>query len=183
MNEGLIARRYATAMLKFAQERNAAAIVYRKMKLLEQNYITHPDLHKALLSPVLSAKDKELLLSTAVNIKPDGAYIGGIRLLIRNHREMYARPICLMYQKLYREAYHIDEVRITTATEVNKEVIARIRKVAETRSSNRMEVMHVIDPSIIGGFILKINSVEMDASIRKELKELRMQFDENAMYE
>lgn len=58
MNEGLIARRYALAMLKVAQKQHAAAEVYEKMKLFEQNYISHPDLHKALMSPVLSPRDK-----------------------------------------------------------------------------------------------------------------------------
>ena len=59
MDEGLIARRYALAMLKVAQKYNAAEEVYQKMKTFEQNYISHPDLHKALLNPILSPRDKE----------------------------------------------------------------------------------------------------------------------------
>lgn len=62
MDEGLIARRYALAMLKVAQKYNAAEEVYQKMKTFEQNYISHPDLHKALLNPILSPRDKEQLI-------------------------------------------------------------------------------------------------------------------------
>ena len=89
MDEGLIARRYAKAVFRYAQELNAADAVYEKMKLFEKNYIAHPDLQKALLNPLLSPEDKEMLLSTAIGIEPGEAYIKGIRLLIRNHREMY----------------------------------------------------------------------------------------------
>ena len=99
MDEGLIARRYALAMLKVAQKYNAAEEVYQKMKTFEQNYISHPDLHKALLNPILSPRDKEQLLTIAIGIEPGTLYLRGIRLLIKNHREMYIRSICLMYQK------------------------------------------------------------------------------------
>ena len=54
MDEGLIARRYAKAVFRYAQELNAADAVYEKMKLFEKNYIAHPDLQKALLNPLLS---------------------------------------------------------------------------------------------------------------------------------
>ena len=53
MDEGLIARRYAKAVFRYAQELNAADAVYEKMKLFEKNYIAHPDLQKDLLNPLL----------------------------------------------------------------------------------------------------------------------------------
>ena len=77
MDEGLIARRYAKAVFRYAQELNAADAVYEKMKLFEKNYIAHPDLQKALLNPLLSPEDKEMLLSTAIGIEPGEAYIKG----------------------------------------------------------------------------------------------------------
>ena len=59
MDEGLIARRYAKAVFRYAQELNAADAVYEKMKLFEKNYIAHPDLQKALLNPLLSPEDRK----------------------------------------------------------------------------------------------------------------------------
>lgn len=175
MNEGLIARRYALAMLKVAQKKNAAREVYEKMKLFEQNYISHPDLHKALMNPVLSPRDKELLLSTAIGIEPGTVYLKGIQLLIRNHREMYIRSICLMYQKLYRKAYQIGRVKIITAVALNEEVMNRIKKLVTDRTSKQIEFVERVDPSIIGGFILRVNSMQLDNSIGSELKEVAKQ--------
>lgn len=176
MNEGLIARRYATALLKFAQERGAAEAVYEKMKLFEQNYIAHPDLHKALLNPVLSQRDKELLLSTAVDIEPGDIYIRGIRLLLKNHREMYVRSICLMYQQIYRKTYHIARVTVITAVELEDSLLTRIKALVGRTTSDKVEFQHRIDPSVIGGFVLRVDSVQLDSSIRKELKDLRLKF-------
>lgn len=174
MNEGLIARRYASALLKFAQERGKADVVYEKMKLFQENYISHPDLHRALLSPVMSAKDKEMLLSTAVGIEPGDLYIRGIRLVIKNHREMYVRAICLMYQKLYRKAYHIGRVHITTAKELDPGIIGKIQKLVSSKTEVQLEFVHKVDPSIIGGFVLRINSMQLDASVSRELKDLKL---------
>ena len=80
MDEGLIARRYAKAVFRYAQELNAADAVYEKMKLFEKNYIAHPDLQKSLLNPLLSPEDKEMLLSTAIGIEPGEAYIKAMEL-------------------------------------------------------------------------------------------------------
>lgn len=175
MNEGLIARRYATALLKVAQENGVAEEVYEKMKLFEQNYIAYPDLHKALLNPVLSASDKELLLSTAIGIEPGDFYIRGVRLLIKNHREMYIRSICLMYQRLYRKAYQIGRVEIITASQLDDRAVDRIKKLVTDKTSNTVEFVERIDPSIIGGFILRVNSRQLDRSLSRGLREFKME--------
>lgn len=174
MNEGLIARRYATAILKVAQAHGAAGEVYEKMKLFEQNYVSHPDLQKALLNPVLSPKDKENLLTTAIGIEPGRFYVQGIRLLIHNHREMYIRQIGLMYQRLYRQAYHIGRVKIITATRLSEEAIDRIKKLVTDKTSHTVEFVERIDPSIIGGFILRVNSKQLDLSVSRGLREFKM---------
>ena len=57
MDEGLIARRYAKAVFRYAQELNAADAVYEKMKLFEKNYIAHPDLQNCLLYTSPSPRD------------------------------------------------------------------------------------------------------------------------------
>lgn len=172
MNEGLIARRYALALLKVAQKYHAEEEIYQKMKLFEQNFISHPDLQKALLNPVLSPRDKEQLLTTAVGIEPGNFYIKGIRIIIKNHREMYFRSICLMYQKLYRQIYQIGRVRIITATAMDRGIVDRIKKLITDRTSKQIEFVERIDPSIIGGFILRVNSKQLDNSIAGELKKI-----------
>ena len=169
MDEGLIARRYAKAVFRYAQELNAADAVYEKMKLFEKNYIAHPDLQKALLNPLLSPEDKEMLLSTAIGIEPGEAYIKGIRLLIRNHREMYVRSIC-------RAANGIIRVKIITAMELSDETMDKIKEFVRRHTDKTIEFVHKVDPSIIGGFILQIGSRQLDASLMKELKEMSLQF-------
>lgn len=176
MDEGLIARRYAKAMFHYAQELNIADVMYGKMKLFEKNYMAYPNLQKALLNPLLSPKDKERLLSTAIGIEPEDAYIQCIRLLIKNHREMYMRSICLMFQKIYRTENGIIRVKIITAMELSETTVEKIKEFVRRHTDKAIEFVHKIDPSIIGGFILQVDSRQLDASLAKELKALSLQF-------
>ena len=159
------------AMLKVAQKYNAAEEVYQKMKTFEQNYISHPDLHKALLNPILSPRDKEQLLTIAIGIEPGTLYLRGIRLLIKNHREMYIRSICLIYRKVYQ----IGRIKIITAVALKQETLDRIKKLVTDRTSRQIEFVEKVDPAIIGGFVLRVNSMQLDYSVGGELKKIAKQ--------
>ena len=148
MDEGVIARRYALAMLKVAQKYNAAEEVYQKMKTFEQNYISHPDLHKALLNPILSPRDKEQLLTIAIGIEPG---------------------------TLYRKVYQIGRIKIITAVALKQETLDRIKKLVTDRTSRQIEFVEKVDPAIIGGFVLRVNSMQLDYSVGGELKKIAKQ--------
>ena len=171
MDEGLISRRYAKALLKFAQDRGTTDQIYEEVKKFEENFVSHPELQKALLNPVLSAKDKESLLAAAVGVAPGEDYL---RLVIHNRREAYIRSIYLMYQELYRELKQIAQVRIITAMELNEEAIGKIKSLILQKAGQEVEFIHEVDPSIIGGFIVRVDSMQLDASVNKELKLLRL---------
>lgn len=178
MNEGLIARRYALAMFRAARKSGNAGEVYGKMKLFEQNYISHPDLHRALQNPVLSARDKEMLLTTAIGIEPGTLYVRGIRLLIRHHREAYVRSICLMYQRIYRQYYHINRIKIITAVPLPAETLQRIKTFMAERATGALEFAERVDPAILGGFILQVNSGQIDQSVSRELQQIKRELEQ-----
>lgn len=173
MNEGLISQRYAKALFRYAKSLGTEEAVYDDMKLFLESYLAHPDLQKALLNPVLSARNKELLLSTAIGIEPAEAYMQAVRLLVKNHREKYMRTVALIYQDIYRKAHGIIRVKIVTAAELSAEVIGKIEAMVVRHTKYHVEFFQVVDPEIIGGFILKIDHKQLDASVRREMKRIR----------
>lgn len=174
MNEGLVSRRYAKALLKYAQDQHSADQIYEKMKVLEVNFLSHPELEKSLQNPVLSARDKEALLSAAVGYAAGEEFLRFIRLVIKNRRESFMRSIGLMYQKLYRELNNISLAQIITAIPVAGEILDKIKQLVSQKADQTVEFTYRVDPSIIGGFVLKIDSMQLDASVNKELKLLRL---------
>ena len=169
MNEGLIPSRYAKALYKYAQEHHVAAPIYEEMKRLYAAFATHTELSKAL-----AAADKVRVLSSAFGEKPDDYLLRFVQLVIRNRRETFARAIALAYQDIYRRANHIARVTITTAVALDKEVLDRIGDLMKKQTDKTLEFVYEIDPSIIGGFILRVDSMQLDASVNSELKKLRL---------
>lgn len=173
MDEGLISQRYAKALFRYARDLKADDIVYDKMKLFLENFQSHPHLQKAMLNPVLSPRDKELLLSTAIGIEPEEAYMRFIRLLIKNHREGYMKRIALLYEDIYRKAHGILLVNIVTATVLSESAIRKIKETIARHTKQKLEFSTSVDAEIIGGFVLRMGTEQLDASARKELKEIK----------
>lgn len=179
MDEGLISRRYAKALLRYAQEQGCADRIYDESKNFEIAFTQNPGVEKALQNPVLESEEKEHLIVSATGGNPANAFLRFIRLVIKNRRELYIRSICLMYQKLYRQAYNIAQVKIITAAKLSDNIINRIKQLMQQKSDQTIEFVHEIKPSIIGGFILQCDSKQLDASVSNELKLLRLKLLNN----
>lgn len=177
MNEGLIAYRYAKALLKYAQDKNQTGHMYEIARQTEESFAAHPDLQCALVNPVLKADKKERLLLTAAGIDSASSeeYLRFVRLLLSQHRECHTRAIMLVYQKLYRELNHIVKASVVTASSLDKATLDRIEAVVATQCKDKtLELEHIVDENIIGGFVLNVDGRQLDASIEKELKILRL---------
>lgn len=174
MNEGLIPRRYAKALYKYAQEHQCTQQVYADVQRLEATFVTHPDLKKALGNPALTSSHKEQLLVTAAGENCGEALLRFINLVVLNHREEYFQATMLSYQDIYRKENGIARVTIVTASTLSDEIIERIKALLRTKIDKELEFKYEIDSSLIGGFILRVESMQLDASIQNELKKLRV---------
>lgn len=175
MNGGLIPQRYAKALYKLALEQNNAAQVYEEMKSVVSAFEQNSDFNKVLANPFISNTDKERLLLSAADGYLEEDYKGFVRLILDNRREMYAQEMALAYRDIYRKANHISMVKITTAAVMDKAQIDKLNAlVQKSFIGNTLEFSYVIDPTIIGGFVIDVDSVRMDASISNELEQLRL---------
>lgn len=174
MNEGLIPRRYAKALYKYAQEHNCTQEAYLGAQRIEESYATHPALVKALANPALSIDEKRELLITAAGSNAETTILRFIDLVTQNHRESHFRAAMLAYQEIYRSENNIARVTIITSSKMDDEIMARIKSLLKQQLNKELEYVHEIDPSIIGGFILRVDSKQLDASIQNELKKLRI---------
>ncbi|MEG2164453.1 MAG: ATP synthase F1 subunit delta, partial [Bacteroidales bacterium] len=101
-------------------------------------------------------------------------YENFIRLVIDKKREEYTREIFLKYQQIYRKKNNIAQVLITTAMQLPEEIMTKIKSLMQKKVEHEIEFVYKIDASIIGGFILKVDSMQLDASVNRELKEMRL---------
>lgn len=182
MNQGLIPNRYAKALFKFASEKGRADRVYGLMKSLASAFMKQPRLQTVIANPYVPADDKTRLLITAAGAdkEKDACYDDFLRLLHENRRIEFARDIAIAYLDIYREANNIYLVRVTTAADLPQEEIKRLHDLVEKHLAGAsMEFSQTVDPELIGGFVIDINSERLDASVSNELKQLRLKLLSN----
>lgn len=174
MVAGLIPQRYARALYKFALEQNRTKEVYDEMKTVADSFSSNPDLIKVLSNPFVDAADKKKVLLAAAGEKPGEDYSRFVKLVLDHHREEFAYLMALAYRDLYRQENKISKVKITVATLLPEEQMAKLRGVVEKGFPNRtFEHETVVNPDLIGGFVIDVDSTRMDASVSGELEQLR----------
>jgi F-type H+-transporting ATPase subunit delta len=174
MISGLIPNRYAKALFKFAGDNGSQKLVYEEMKLLVEAFRVNPDMEKVLSNPYASDDDKRNLLTLAVGKKPSDDYKKFVSLILDHNREEFAYLMALAYRDIYRKENKIASVRITTAVKFTDAEIAKLKGVVEKSFSDQtFEYDLIIDPDIIGGFVIDVDSTRLDASISNELEQLR----------
>ena len=180
MNDGLIARRYAKAFLKYADERKAAEKAYGQMRQLDEAYAAEAKLKKAVGNRFISDDDKMQLLLAASGAKSGDCLAKFIKLVINHNRVGFMREMSKAYQDLYREANNIAQIEIVTAAEMPAATLKRLTDVVKRKlAGKKIEETHRIDPNLIGGFIIRVDTVQLDASIKNELKKLRLKLLKN----
>lgn len=174
MVSGLIPHRYAKALYKFALESDSTGKVYDEMKHVVDSFQQNAGLEKVLSNPYVDASDKEKVLLAAAGEKPGEDYRRFVKLILDHKREEFAYLMALAYRDIYRTENKISQVRITTAAALPEAEMKKLRGVVEKSfKDTTFEYTTAIDPDLIGGFIIDVDSTRMDASVSGELEQLR----------
>lgn len=175
MDNGLIPRRYAKALYKFALEHGSTQAVYDEMKDVIASFRNNPRLAKVLSNPFVGNQEKFELLKAAAGSRVEDDYLGFVKLILEQRREEYALQMALAYRDLYRKANKISQVKIITAVKLPEAEMKKLRDlVANSFKDTTLEFSEQINPDIIGGFIIDVDDSRMDASLSNELEQLRI---------
>ena len=175
MNDGLIPNRYAKALFKLSQERGDTAVVYKEMKSLDSAYANEAGLKKAVNNPFLPVVDKIKLLCAASGAQQDGTSAKFMELVIKNNRIDFMRAIAMAFMKQYRELNGIAKVEVVTATALGDDEIKAILDVVKSQLGDKtIELTKSVNPDLIGGFTVDVDSRVLDASVKSQLEKLRL---------
>lgn len=178
MDKGLIPRRYAKALYEVGAERQDNDRLYALMQTLASVFASQPLLAKTLANPFVSADEKMSLLTKAAGeteASADATYSDFLKLLKENGRLDMAREIALAFISLYRSEHEIYRVTVQSAAPMAAAERERLEKViAGHIGHGTMEYDYSVDPALIGGFIVTVNSERLDASVRHQLEEMKL---------
>jgi F-type H+-transporting ATPase subunit delta len=172
--------RYAKSLFKLAQERNEVELVSADMALIDKTIHENPELRSMLKSPIIKSDKKASIIRSIFSANIGTTTSAFLELIIKKRREMYTDAIARQFVILHLENNGIEEALLTTAFKIDDSFRQRILDLVVKHSkNNKVELQEHIDPSIIGGFVLRFGDNQIDTSIEREIELLRREFDKN----
>lgn len=177
MKDARPALRYAKALLNLAKESKVESKVNADMQLIASTITNNNDLMILLNSPVIKASDKLKVLKKLFSTKIETVSLGLFDLLQENKRMNMLLSIAKQYSIIYDFLKRVQVAKVTTAVPLTKELETKVMDKIVELTGNKANLENIVNPSILGGFILRVGDVQYDASISNHLNELRKEFD------
>ncbi len=175
-----LAYRYAKSLLDLAVEKNSVEDTLADIKYLDSICRNSVEFTNMLRSPIIKA-DKKLDIITAVvgdSLKPLAQ--GFIRLLVSKGREENMPEMATAFIQQYKQMKNIKSVKLTTAGPVTEDLKKAIwNKIEAILPGVQVELTEEINPDLIGGFVLQMEDKLFDASVRRDLHDIKAQFTKN----
>jgi F-type H+-transporting ATPase subunit delta len=175
-----VAGRYASALFSLAEDDRQTEAVAQSLAKLDALIAESPDLGRLVRSPVFSAGDQLLGLNAIL----DKEGIGGIaanfvRLVTVKRRLFFIRQMIADYRKLYDASRGVTRAEVTSALALSDANLAALKDQLKGASGGREVDLDVkVDPSIIGGLIVKLGSRMVDGSLKTKLSAIRLAMKE-----
>lgn len=167
-----LARVYADALFGVARERGKVDVIREQLGQFADALAASRDLELFFFSPYFSSKEKLEGLDLAVS-GADSELDNFLEMLIEKHRMPAIFRIRQRFDELWKEENELIEVTVTSAIELDPAVVEEVGAAVERQTGKSVELTSRVDDSIVGGLVLQVGNMVLDASIRNSLEKLR----------
>ncbi len=132
-----------------------------------------PAFRNFLLAPQVSTEKKQDVIKKAIGPHASRLVVEIIDLLIEKKRLMFVEEIAEAYKVLYEKHMGIVEIQAVTAIPLDDALETKLRTKLESETQKTIRIKTVVDPSIIGGVVLRMEDKVIDGSIRHKIDMLK----------
>lgn len=169
-----IAQVYARSMFEVAQEHGTLDIVGEQLGQVAEALEGSKDMRLFFFSPYFSTQEKKDGMRRTIE-GADPTVSNFLDVLVENHRLPAIFRINREYQRLWDAARDLLPVTVTSAVALDESVTSRIGDEIGRQTGRNVQLSTAVDPSIVGGFVVRVGNAILDASIRNRLEQLRKQ--------
>ena len=170
-----LAGRYASALFGLARDERQIDAVGRSLELLVQALADSRDFSTLVESPLVGRKDAgKAFDAIAAQLALDPITTNFLGVLARNGRKRELRAVARLFKRLAADHRGETTADVTTARPLNDDQVAQLKQQLRTRAGRDVTLEMQVDPSILGGIVIKLGSHMIDASIRTKLNRLAL---------
>jgi F-type H+-transporting ATPase subunit delta len=169
-----IAEVYARALFEVARDNGELERVHDELGQFADALDTDRDLQVFLFSPYFSSEEKKDGVRRIVT-DADEHLVNFLELLAERHRMPALFRIRRIFDSLWAEENKLLPVTVTSATELDEGLVQEIGARIEEQTGRRVELSSNVDPDVLGGLMVRVGNMVLDATIRNRLEQLRKQ--------
>ena len=179
MKNPKLASRYAGALYDFAVETNNVENAYHDILHIKEVISSHLEMKTMLESPVITHDKKQKIIKEVFQHHFCDIVFDFLNLIVKKRRAPQLMLICEQFISIYYEKHQIKEAYITTAQPLSEKMVNDIKNFLEKDSPYSFITHLRVNPTIIGGIIIKIEDLYFDAAICTKINKLRSEFSQN----
>lgn len=172
MKSTKVASRYAKSLLEIALEQNNVDAVLGDMKFLLQTHEETRDFGIMIGSPLINA-DKKISIFELIFEQFEESSMKFIQLITKNGREDFLPEIARSFEAQVKEHRGIVPIVITSAVKLDEATKQKIVAKVQQTVKGELEIEEKIDASLIGGFVVRMGDLQLDASIANQFNNLK----------
>lgn len=173
MDNSRVRVRYCKALSELAQEKKLEDKVLEDMKQLLNVLNESEEFNAFLQNGTLAPSKKKAVMHALFDKKLNALTLSFLDLVFNYEREPMLKAIVYHYIESARLAKGIRRATVTTASEIGVQFKDKLYKQLEKGIGSKLEIEEKIDPDIIGGFILRVDDLQLDASIKGKLAKIK----------
>lgn len=166
------ARVYAEALFEVGRGKGKLDSLQQQLGQFTDAVDRDRDLQVFFFSPYLSSTEKQEGIARAISgAEPE--LVNFLELLVDKHRMTEIFRIRREFDELWKQENRRIDVTVTSAVELDPAVVEKIGQEVERQTGEKVDLSSRVDGDILGGIVLQVGNMVLDASIRSRLEKLR----------
>ena len=179
MSSARIAARYAKSLLELAIEQGKDQEIAADMRLFGQVCKDNRDFQLVLKNPIIKHDKKLNILKAIFEERVEPITMSIFELITRKNREAILPSLAAEFARQHNQKQGIVEASVWTTFELEDDLQGEFRELVEKIAGKKVDLKPIVDPDLIGGFVLRIEDKQIDESLRSKLQHLRLRFKSN----
>ncbi len=167
-----IAEVYSRSLFEVAKEHGDLDRVHDELGQFADALNEDNDLRVFFFSPYFSSTEKKEGIAKLID-DADDSFIRFLELLAERHRMPAIFRIRRGFDELWREENKLLPVTVTSAVDLDSQLVEGIGRKIEEQTGQRVELSSRVNPDVLGGIVLQVGNMVLDASVRNRLEQLR----------
>lgn len=171
MADGSLARRYARALLEVARDEGRVDTIAQHLdgfvEVLDQG---DGQLRRVLVNPGLTTLERRSVLDAVLDRLDLDAYVTNfLKILVDKSRFENLDDIILAYRQMADAAANRVRATVVTARPLGADMAKQVQEALAASTGKTVVLTQEVDPSVLGGMVVRIGDTVYDASIRARL--------------